>query len=402
VVASDQWLSAVRAGARVVTGSVGIDSVAADAGVADAAHDTPIEHYGEPPAAEAGVRRYNDWALVELLRGLKTLGQFIDDLPRLSQFTVDLATRELRSSRTSLMVLENAKLLRILAARGVPDGVVANTIVRVGEGIAGRVASLGKPMLVDAHAASGEHSDRNYRSDSFISVPVNGDRRVVGVVNVTEPSRRSSFEAHDLEMLVNIADSVGSVFHHALRYREIEELAVRDDLTGLYNRRYLWEFLDAILDRAREQDFPVTLLLFDIDHFKRYNDQFGHPAGDQVLREVATLMRQNFRTHDVVCRLGGEEFAVVLWDGRGQQAGSGWQGYPTTAFAFAERLREATMRHRFGAVNCDGITLSGGLATFPWDGVSRTELLERADEALYRAKRDGRNRVYLYGQSQAS
>jgi len=348
-------------------------------------------------AGDHQVRQYNDWALAELLRGLKTLGQFIDDLPRLSQFTVDLAARELQSSRTSLMVLNNARLLRILAARGVPDGVVANTVVRVGEGVAGRVASIGKPLLVDAGA---EHTDRNYRSDSFISVPVNGDRRVVGVVNVTEPARRCSFEPRDLELLVNIADSVGGVFHHALRYREVEDLAIRDDLTGLYNRRYLWEFLDAILDRARVQNFPVTLLLFDIDHFKRYNDQFGHPAGDQVLREVATLMRQNFRTHDVVCRLGGEEFAVVLWDGRGEQSGSGWQGYPTTAFAFAERLREATMKHRFGAVNCDGVTLSGGLATFPWDGVCRTELLERADEALYRAKRDGRNRVYLYGQAQ--
>ncbi len=348
-------------------------------------------------AGDHQVRQYNDWALAELLRGLKTLGQFIDDLPRLSQFTVDLAARELQSSRTSLMVLNNARLLRILAARGVPDGVVANTVVRVGEGVAGRVASIGKPLLVDAGA---EHTDRNYRSDSFISVPVNGDRRVVGVVNVTEPARRCSFEPRDLELLVNIADSVGGVFHHALRYREVEDLAIRDDLTGLYNRRYLWEFLDAILDRARGQNFAVTLLLFDIDHFKRYNDQFGHPAGDQVLREVATLMRQNFRTHDVVCRLGGEEFAVVLWDGRGEQSGSGWQGYPTTAFAFAERLREATMKHRFGAVNCDGVTLSGGLATFPWDGVCRTELLERADEALYRAKRDGRNRVYLYGQAQ--
>ncbi len=379
-----------------------IGSVTTAAAPADAAHDTPGESCRVPPATEGVVRRCNDWALAELLRGLKTLGHFIDDLPRLSQFIVDLAARELRSSRTSLMVLENAQLLRILAACGVPDSVVANTIVRVGEGVAGRVASLGKPLFVDAHAASAEHSDRNYRSDSFISVPVNGERRVVGVVNVTEPARRSSFEPHDLDMLVNIADSVGSVFHHALRYHEVEELAIRDDLTGLYNRRYLWEFLDAILDRSREQNFPVTLLLFDIDHFKRYNDQFGHPAGDQVLREVAMLMRQNFRAHDVVCRLGGEEFAVVLWDGRGRQAGSGWQGYPTTAFAFAERLRESTMKHRFGAVNCDGITLSGGLATFPWDGVDRTELLERADEALYRAKRDGRNRVYLYGQSQAS
>jgi diguanylate cyclase (GGDEF)-like protein len=204
-----------------------------------------------------------------------------------------------------------------------------------------------------------------------------------------------------LEQLTNIADSVGLAIHRAMRYREAEELAVRDELTGLYNRRYLWEFLDTILDRAREESFPVTLLLFDIDHFKQFNDQYGHPAGDEVLREVANLMRQNFRAHDVICRLGGEEFAVILWDGRGEQAGSGWQGYPTTAFEFAERLRQATMTHRFSAVNRSGLTLSGGLATFPWDGVTRRELVDQVDSALYRAKRDGRNRVYLCGQIRA-
>ena len=93
---------------------------------------------------------------------------------------------------------------------------------------------------------------------------------------------------------------------------------------------------------------------------------------------------------------------MVLWDGRGQQAGSGWQGYPSTAFKFAERLRRATMTHRFRGINDECLTLSGGLATFPWDGVNRAELVERADDALYRAKRDGRNRVYLCGNTGTS
>jgi diguanylate cyclase (GGDEF)-like protein len=106
-------------------------------------------------------------------------------------------------------------------------------------------------------------------------------------------------------------------------------------------------------------------------------------------------MSQNFRSHDMVCRLGGEEFAVVLWDGRGAVTGSGWQNYPNTAFEFAERLRQATMQHRFRAIDRQGVTLSGGLATFPWDGTSSSELIEQADKALYRAKQDGRNRVYL-------
>jgi diguanylate cyclase (GGDEF)-like protein len=377
---------------------------------------THAHRFGDGSAADQSVqcltepapqnRQVNDWAADQLhnfLSGMSHAARLMHDLSGLSQFTVELTLRHLSSRRGSLMVFDNHQILRILAARGLPDWVIEQTGLRLGEGIAGRVASAGRPLLVEDSGADPQRdaaSDR-YRSESFLSVPLPGEQQVLGVVNVTEPLHGSPFQRRDLEQLVNIADSVGLAIDRAIRYREAEELAVRDELTGLYNRRYLWRFLDSILDRAREESFPVTLLLFDIDHFKQFNDQYGHPAGDDVLREVANLMRQNFRAHDVICRLGGEEFAVILWDGRGEHAGSGWQGYPTTAFEFAERLRLATMSHRFNAVNRSGLTLSGGLATFPWDGLSRTELVEQADAALYRAKRDGRNRVYLCGQIRA-
>jgi diguanylate cyclase (GGDEF)-like protein len=360
---------------------------------------------GATPAVQN--RQLNDWAADQLrgfLAGMNHTARLIHDLSGLSQFSVELALRQLSSRRGSLMVLDNRQILRILAARGLPDWVTEQTAQRLGEGVAGRVASAGRPILVEDLSSDSKRSptQNRYRTDTFLSVPVPAEQKVLGVVNVTDPLHELPFRRHDLEQLTNIADSVGLAIHRAIRYREAEELAVRDELTGLYNRRYLWEFLDTILQRARQESFPVTLLLFDIDHFKQFNDQFGHPAGDEVLREVANLMRQNFRAHDVICRLGGEEFAVILWDGRGEQAGSGWQGYPTTALEFAERLRQATMSHHFSAVNHSGLTLSGGLATFPWDGVTRRELMDQADAALYRAKRDGRNRVYLCGQIRAS
>ncbi len=355
------------------------------------------------PSPRLKPRLVNEWAsdrLSTFLAGMRQMARHVHDLAGLSSFAIELALHELSSRRGSLMVIDNQQLLRILAARGLPDWVMETAALRLGEGVAGRVASAGRPMLVDGHQSAelATTGRRRYQSESFLSVPVPGARGVLGVVNVTEPLHESSFQSRDLEQLVNIADSVGLAIEGAIRYREIEELAVRDELTGLYNRRYLREFIGSILDRAREESFPVTLLLFDIDHFKRYNDLYGHPAGDQVLREVADLMRKNFRAHDVVCRLGGEEFAVILWDGRGEQSGNGWQGYPTTAFEFAERLRQSTMRHRCSAINREVITLSGGLATFPWDGVTPDELMEQADAALYRAKGDGRNRVYLCGQ----
>jgi diguanylate cyclase (GGDEF)-like protein len=328
----------------------------------------------------------------------------IHDLTSLSQFTIDLVLKDLSSTRGSLMLVDDQRFLRIQAARGLSQDVIDSTAVRVGDGIAGHVASCGQPLLVENGGARPPElvGRGQYHSHSFLSVPVPGDRAVLGVMNVTEPVDERAFVRQELDRVVTIAGAFGIALDRAMRYREAEELAVRDELTGLYNRRYLWSFLDAVLERARGEAFPVTLLIFDIDHFKRFNDQFGHPAGDQVLREVADLMRLTFRSHDVICRLGGEEFAVVLWDGRGQKSGSGWQGHPAAALEFAERLRQATMHHRFAGIRRAGLTLSGGLATFPWDAVTRTGLVEQADDALYRAKRGGRNRVYLSAQTRVS
>jgi diguanylate cyclase (GGDEF)-like protein len=361
------------------------------------------ERHTEAECPRAENRHLNDWALEHIqsfLAGMRSATAWMDDVAGLSEFTVDLALRALSSKRSSLMMLDDNQLLRIRAARGLPAWVQERTVVRLGEGVAGRVASEGQPLLVgNFRSPATIERAGSYRCESFVSVPVSGERQVLGVVNVTEPLDDAPFECRDLDQLVNIADSVGTTIERALRYRELESLAHRDELTGLFNRRYLFQFLDQILDRARLENFPVTVLLFDIDHFKRYNDEFGHPAGDQVLREVAELMAGNFRGHDVVCRLGGEEFAVVLWDGRGETTGGGWQSYPTTAFEFAERLRHATSHHQFHSIDGAGITLSGGLATYPWDGGNGEELLQQADNALYRAKRDGRNRVYLCGAS---
>jgi diguanylate cyclase (GGDEF)-like protein len=347
------------------------------------------------------------------LAGTRVMARLIHDVSGLSQFALELSLRELSSARGSLMLLDPERRLRIQVARGLPDWVIESTATRLGEGVAGQVAACGRPLLVESLRSAPPQlvGKGSYCCDTYLSVPVPADQRVLGVVNVTEPVGEGPFGVQHLQQLVSIADSLGLAIHRALRFREAEELAVRDDLTGLYNRRYLAQFMDTILERAQRENFPVTLLVFDIDHFKHYNDRYGHPAGDAVLREVAKLMVANFRTQDAICRLGGEEFAVVLWDGRGRtadgrpatEAAAALEraAHPVQAFQFAERLRRATMAHRFDAINYQGVTLSGGLATFPSDGMTRNELIERADDALYRAKRDGRNRVYLCGRLQA-
>jgi two-component system, cell cycle response regulator len=162
-------------------------------------------------------------------------------------------------------------------------------------------------------------------------------------------------------------------------------LALTDELTGLYNRRYLLAHLDELLDRVNHDHISAAILLFDIDHFKQVNDIYGHAAGDEVLRELASRAMNSVRSVDLVARLGGEEFVVVM---------------PETdiviATAVAERLRLAVAREPF-IVGTGGmkvaVTISIGVATTIGEGDCREGLLKRADAALYKAKRAGGNCV---------
>jgi diguanylate cyclase (GGDEF)-like protein len=195
------------------------------------------------------------------------------------------------------------------------------------------------------------------------------------------------------------------------RIRHLEELATEDDLTGLKNRRYMWEFARQVLEHAGTDRGQVTLLLFDIDNFKHYNDVYGHSTGDQILQQAAMLMQRCCRAHDVVGRIGGDEFAVVFWD-VGQPASYDAQedrrstetGHPKDAIFIAKRFMEELEKAEFHLLGPSGkgiLTISGGLATFPRDAATVQELFQRADEALLEAKRSGKNRIYLVGKPQS-
>jgi GGDEF domain-containing protein len=208
------------------------------------------------------------------------------------------------------------------------------------------------------------------------------------------------------------------------KIRYLERLATTDDLTGLKNRRYLWEFARQILDHAHHTQGRVTLLVFDIDNFKHYNDVYGHLTGDEILREAAVLMRRCCRSHDVVGRIGGDEFAVVFWDSplgpRRSSSVPRQRPSPTRSGAAENDERRATaaehprevilvakrFQKEFGNADLrllgpDGegvLTISGGLASFPRDGATVQQLFERADLALREAKGSGKNRIYLVGE----
>lgn len=164
---------------------------------------------------------------------------------------------------------------------------------------------------------------------------------------------------------------------------KLEHLGLTDGLTGIYNRRFFDQMLPREVNRSHRLDIQVALLMLDIDHFKRFNDRLGHPAGDEALRTLAQTLNQRLRDMDFVARYGGEEFAVVL---PGADRGS--------ALAAAERLRSAVESATFGLPDSsERLTVSIGVAIYPEDADDAPSLLAAADSALYAAKRAGRNTV---------
>jgi diguanylate cyclase (GGDEF)-like protein len=173
----------------------------------------------------------------------------------------------------------------------------------------------------------------------------------------------------------------------SLRLREtLRDQSIRDPLTGLFNRRFMEESLDRELHRAIRKDQPLSLLFVDLDHFKRFNDTFGHDAGDLVLRSVADLFRKFFRSDDVICRYGGEEFGIILPESPLEHGAV----RANALRAAAKKLELRYKNHSLGTV-----TLSIGVAAFPVHGSTSEELLKVADQCLYQSKSAGRDLVTM-------
>ena len=230
------------------------------------------------------------------------------------------------------------------------------------------------------------------RIRSVIALPFSLDLTQVGVFFLRRTGEEPPFDQEDVEFASTVIRAAVSAIQRARMIEttkadnaRLEVLARTDPLTQLLNRRVLVERLMHEVERARRYQGMIALLMIDLDHFKRVNDQYGHLVGDDVLRDVATILRNAVRAVDVVARYGGEEFVVVL----PETSAPGAQ-------AFAERLREKFEAHEFSAHphGTFHLTSSIGMSSYPGSSIeSGEDLLARADEALYRAKADGRNRV---------
>lgn len=225
--------------------------------------------------------------------------------------------------------------------------------------------------------------------------PIRRNEEVVGGLAVG-PAVTGAYHTSTSRRLKEYAALIETIVGQSRERAHWRDLAWTDDLSRLRNRRFFDQKLDQLLVRCASERLQLTLFLFDIDDFKTYNDRFGHDTGDELIREVATLLSKCTREGDVVARYGGDEFAVVFWESeRPRVPGS---RHPTDVTGIAERLCATIAAHRFqclGAGAPGPVTISGGLASFPWSGRTRLELMRAADVALMEAKQRGKNRILL-------
>ena len=225
------------------------------------------------------------------------------------------------------------------------------------------------------------------KGDSLLVLPLLVKDEVIGNVH-GRGQTGGAFPGDRREMLGVIANQVAISLQNARMYQIVEEQATTDGLTGLVNHRTFQERFAAMLGRAERHHFPVTMILTDIDHFKKINDSYGHPTGDEVLRRVAAILAANARKIDIVARYGGEEFAIVLEST--DRIG---------ARNLAERIRVEIEQEPFqSAKGPFNATLSLGVASYPEDGTQKADLIAHADQCLYAAKHAGRNRTVCYSE----
>ena len=303
---------------------------------------------------------------------------------------------ELASAERGSIMLRSPRgdALNIARRSGFPDDVGRVEPVNLGESLAGEVALTGRPLLVeDADPPTRE----DYASGSFMIVPLMDRKTVLGVVNLTDRHGGEPFLQDDLEVISMLANQLAVNLMNADKWEDLHRMAVVDPLTGLFNRRFFDRQIAVELERARRYDRQITLALIDIDNFKIINDLNGYASGDNVIRLVANVIRDNFREVDVVTRWGGDEFAVLL-----PETGKPLPSRPGDAPSvnYVERVRKAVEETDFkrDLPNLTGrITVSAGVATFPVDADGQKALFTIANQALIRAKRAGNNRVCVSG-----
>jgi diguanylate cyclase (GGDEF)-like protein len=281
-------------------------------------------------------------------------------------------------SHVSMLVKEDDDLV-LQAQHGdltlsIPEG----GKVPAGAGLWGRALRESKTVI--ENDVKNEAVRIYMEAGSRMCIPLVSFGQTLGVL-VLDSLRPGSFSGSDIQSLESVADICATAIQNARYVERVKHLAYLDGLTGIFNRRYFELRIEEELERARRFDSGMAVIMVDIDQFKRLNDEFGHLLGDEVLRQVSSIFSQQLRKIDVVCRYGGEEFAILLS-----------QTSQPHALGVAEKLRRMVDSWQFPGVP-RSVTISVGVATCPDHGSTREELVKAADAGLYAAKQAGRNCV---------
>ncbi len=323
------------------------------------------------------------------LKILYDIGQalnFIDDLTKLLVMIIDQAIDIVKASKGSLMLLERDELA-VKVVRGIDkiteekilNGEIQCTRIRLGEGIAGRVAQTGDPLLIqDTSTDSRFLASKRSNVDNIICIPLKVYDETIGVINISN-KKNGTFTKEDLGIIETLADQAAVAINNARLY----EMAVTDSLTKLFIRRHFMQRMNEEFRRARRYGREMSLMMIDLDHFKKLNDTYGHQAGDKFLVEVSKIFKRATRATDVCGRYGGEEFCILLPE-------TSTTGALIIARRLCKEVANEEVRFRKFLLN---VTVSIGIATFPRDARDPQELIRKADLALYRSKEEGRNKV---------
>ena len=301
---------------------------------------------------------------------------------------VEISSELMRAERGSLLLFdEKSNSLNAKAATGARADIIKREAENVGERVASKVLQNGRAFVVQDTAAARfppAPAEWNYKTKSFISYPVIIGERKIGVLNFTDKATGEIYDEFDLALLDTLAPQIAVAIDRAALKRkagEFEQLSVTDALTGLLNRRYLEERVAEEIKRSHRHGFQMCLMMIDVDEFKSYNDNFGHPQGDKALKIVAQKLKETLRGADVASRYGGEEFSILL-----PQTTTG------EAKIIAERIRQKIENTKFPNRR---VTISIGIAGSSSKVNLTEDLIAAADSALYKAKREGRNNVQI-------
>ncbi|HJS98599.1 MAG TPA: diguanylate cyclase [Terriglobales bacterium] len=252
----------------------------------------------------------------------------------------------------------------------------------IGDALAWRCMATGRAVVENDVARVPQYLPMFEQTRSKMCIPLISFGQTLGVLAL-DSGQLNTFQLTDAQPLESVADICATAIQNVHYVDRVRQLAYIDGLTGMFNRRYFEMKIAEEMERAHRYGTSLAVIMLDIDHFKRLNDEFGHLLGDEVLRQVSSVFSQQLRKIDVVCRYGGEEFAVLLPQASAEQA-----------LNVAEKLRREVAGYRFPGVP-RAVTISAGASAHPIHGATRDEVVKAADAALYTAKQAGRNCVRI-------